>query len=130
MPLYDYDCANCGRRFEVIHGVHADPPTACPLCGGGPIKKAIAAPAIHFKGSGWAKKERRATAAPGKSGGGSSETDGERSSPSTDTSAEAGSASTATTSGEGTGGGTGAKDGAATKPSSTASGTSGSDSAD
>lgn len=62
MPLYDYDCAACGRRFEVIHGVHDDGPTACPLCGGGPIRKAFAPPAIHFKGSGWAKKERRAAA--------------------------------------------------------------------
>ena len=67
MPLYDYDCANCGRRFEVLRGVHADQPTVCPLCGGGPVKKAFAAPAIHFKGSGWAKKERRATASPGPS---------------------------------------------------------------
>ncbi len=71
MPLYDYDCANCGRRFEVLHGVDAPPPTACPLCGGGPVKKTITAPAVHYKGSGWAKKERRATAAPGKSAGSS-----------------------------------------------------------
>jgi putative FmdB family regulatory protein len=60
VPRYDYDCAACGRRFEVIHGVHADPPASCPLCGSGPVRKAIAAPAVHFKGSGWAKKERRA----------------------------------------------------------------------
>ena len=60
MPLYDYDCAACGRRFEVIHGVHADPPTSCPLCGSGPVRKAIVAAAVHYKGSGWAKKERRA----------------------------------------------------------------------
>jgi len=63
MPLYDYDCANCGRRFEVIHGVHADPPATCPLCGGGPVRKAISAPAVHYRGSGWAKKERRTAAA-------------------------------------------------------------------
>jgi putative FmdB family regulatory protein len=62
MPLYDYDCAACGRRFELVHGVHAEPPTVCPLCGSGPIRKAISAPAVHYKGSGWAKKERRATA--------------------------------------------------------------------
>ena len=67
MPLYDYDCAACGRRFELVHGVHAEPPTVCPLCGSGPIRKAISAPAIHYKGSGWAKKERRATASPGSS---------------------------------------------------------------
>ena len=62
MPLYDYDCAACGTRFEVIHGVHAEGPSACPSCGEGPVRKAFAAPAVHFKGSGWAKKERRATA--------------------------------------------------------------------
>ena len=67
MPAYDYDCANCGTRFEVIHGVHADPPTTCPVCGSKKIKKAISAPAIHYKGSGWAKKERHATASPGSS---------------------------------------------------------------
>lgn len=65
MPLYDYDCAACGTRFEVVHGVHAEPPTTCPICGGGPIKKAFAPPTIHFKGSGWAKKERRAAASSG-----------------------------------------------------------------
>jgi putative FmdB family regulatory protein len=63
MPAYDYDCAACGRRFEVTHGVHADGPTTCPLCGKSPVRKAITAAAIHYKGSGWAKKERRATAA-------------------------------------------------------------------
>jgi putative FmdB family regulatory protein len=62
MPAYDYDCAACGRRFEVSHSVYADGPTTCPLCGKGPIRKAITAAAIHYKGSGWAKKERRATA--------------------------------------------------------------------
>jgi putative FmdB family regulatory protein len=60
VPLYDYDCAACGRRFEVIHGVHADSPAACPLCGGGPVKKAITAASVHYRGTGWAKKERRA----------------------------------------------------------------------
>src|SRR6185312_15847663 len=60
---YDYICAACGRRFEVIHGVHDPAPEACPLCGSGPIRKAFAPPTIVFKGSGWAKKERRASAA-------------------------------------------------------------------
>jgi putative FmdB family regulatory protein len=58
MPTYDYVCHQCGHRFEVIHGVHAEGPLTCPNCGGGPVRKAFAAPAIHFKGSGWAKKDR------------------------------------------------------------------------
>ena len=62
MPLYDYDCSACGRRFEVVHGVYAEGPTACPICGKGPIRKTISAAAVHYKGSGWAKKERHAMA--------------------------------------------------------------------
>lgn len=79
MPLYDYDCAACGRRFEVIHGVHDGPPEQCPLCGSGPVRKAFAAPAVHFKGSGWAKKERRAAVKSRSSGDGdTSSSDGDK----------------------------------------------------
>ena len=77
MPLYDYICAACGRRFEVIHGVHDPAPEACPLCGSGPIRKAFAPPTIVFKGSGWAKKERRSASAAGKK---ASDESGEKSS--------------------------------------------------
>jgi putative FmdB family regulatory protein len=59
VPAYDYLCDNCGHRFEVVHGVHAEGPTVCPSCGARRLRKAIVAPAVHFKGSGWAKKERR-----------------------------------------------------------------------
>lgn len=65
MPLYDYDCAACGHRVEVMHGVHAEGPATCPSCGSDRVRKAFAAPAVHFKGSGWAKKERRATVTSG-----------------------------------------------------------------
>ena len=125
MPLYDYDCAACGRRFEVIHGVHAEGPNSCPLCGSGPVRKAIAAPTIHFKGSGWAKKERRAGTRTGAgTGSGGDSTGGEGSS-----SDEVG-AGTSATSGDGTGegkGGTtaGSTKKTSTKPSSTTSNTNG-----
>ena len=57
MPFYDYICDKCGHEMEVMHSVHSRGPAACPNCGG-PMTKAIAAPAVHFKGSGWARKER------------------------------------------------------------------------
>jgi putative FmdB family regulatory protein len=57
VPTYDYACTVCGTRVEVIHGVHDEGPTTCSACGG-PVRKAVSAPAIVFKGSGWAKKER------------------------------------------------------------------------
>jgi putative FmdB family regulatory protein len=64
MPTYDYVCASCGNELEVMHSVHADGPTVCVKCGG-TMKKTFAAPAVHYKGSGWARKDR---SSPGKSG--------------------------------------------------------------
>jgi len=57
MPTYDYVCADCGLEIEVVHAIHGHGPSACSSCGG-PMKKAIVASAVHFKGSGWARKER------------------------------------------------------------------------
>ena len=59
MPTYDYACAACGHRFEVVHGVHGHGPETCPNCGEGPVRKAFAPPTVVFKGSGWAKVDRR-----------------------------------------------------------------------
>ncbi len=53
MPLYEYECAACGHRFELIQRF-ADPPAdRCTLCGQGPVHKLLSAPAVHFKGTGW-----------------------------------------------------------------------------
>src|SRR3954453_14042638 len=57
MPFYDYVCTQCGRRLEVMHGIHAEGPTTCEVCGGA-LRKAMSTPAIVYRGSGWAKKER------------------------------------------------------------------------
>lgn len=56
MPLYDYRCKDCGNEIEVMHGIDAVGPAVCDVCGGA-MKKALSTPAIHFKGSGWAKKD-------------------------------------------------------------------------
>ena len=57
MPLYDYVCTKCGHQMEVMHSVHGHGPSECPVCGS-PMKKAYTPPAVHFKGTGWARKER------------------------------------------------------------------------
>ena len=61
MPLYDYRCTSCGRQEEIIHGIHESGPATCQHCGGA-MRKALSPPAIHFKGSGWAKKDAAAGA--------------------------------------------------------------------
>ena len=58
MPLYDYECRNCGHTVEVLHGVNDPGPTACERCGG-TMRKLFSLPAIVFKGSGFAKKDFR-----------------------------------------------------------------------
>lgn len=57
MPTYDYVCTACGHELEVVHSVHAEGPSACPECGAR-MRKAIVPLAVHFKGGGWARKER------------------------------------------------------------------------
>jgi len=59
MPTYDYICSSCGRTTEIVHSINGGPPAACPACGAvGTLRKAFNPPTIHFKGSGWAKKDR------------------------------------------------------------------------
>jgi putative FmdB family regulatory protein len=56
MPLYDYICDN-GHIVEVMHGVNDSGPGKCERCGA-QMRKLLSTPAIVFKGSGWAKKDR------------------------------------------------------------------------
>ena len=53
MPLYEYECDACGRRFEVIQKFSDPPLEVCKDCGKGPVRKLLSSPAIQFKGSGW-----------------------------------------------------------------------------
>jgi putative FmdB family regulatory protein len=52
MPLYEYECTQCGCRSEVMQKVSDPPLRKCNKCGG-TLKKLISPPAIQFKGSGW-----------------------------------------------------------------------------
>jgi putative FmdB family regulatory protein len=62
VPIYDYACSACGRVTEVIHGIHDHGPRFCPECGAdGTMRKALSTPTIVFKGSGWAKLDRRSS---------------------------------------------------------------------
>jgi putative FmdB family regulatory protein len=100
MPIYDYVCSNCQHRVEVIHGINDAGPRFCPNCGfEGGMRKALATPAIHFKGSGWAKKDRSATSRPAKSGDSKSGDKAASSSSSSDSSASAGSSGSGPTGG-------------------------------
>jgi len=53
MPLYEYRCEACERRFEVIRKFSDPELQVCTLCGKGPVQRLMSSPAIQFKGSGW-----------------------------------------------------------------------------
>jgi putative FmdB family regulatory protein len=84
MPLYEYQCAACGERFEVIQKFSDPPAETCTKCGKGPVERLLSSPAIQFKGSGWyitdyAKKsgtESAPTTKPGSSAGGDAKAGG------------------------------------------------------
>jgi putative FmdB family regulatory protein len=53
MPLYEYECGACGRRFELIRKFSDSAVEVCTLCGKGPVNRLVSSPAIQFKGSGF-----------------------------------------------------------------------------
>jgi putative FmdB family regulatory protein len=52
MPIYEYQCLNCGKKMEQLQKLNDPPLTVCPTCSG-ELKKLISSPAFQFKGSGW-----------------------------------------------------------------------------
>lgn len=52
MPLYEYQCEACEKRFEKIQKFSDPLVDTCPSCGG-KVRKLLSSPAIQFKGSGF-----------------------------------------------------------------------------
>lgn len=53
MPIYEYRCLNCGKRFEVLQKFSDAPLSTHDECGSGPVERLLSPPALQFKGSGW-----------------------------------------------------------------------------
>jgi putative FmdB family regulatory protein len=49
MPIYEYDCDDCGRRFEAL--VRASTTPACPQCGSTDLHKRLSVPAPPVAGA-------------------------------------------------------------------------------
>ncbi|HYL05070.1 MAG TPA: FmdB family zinc ribbon protein, partial [Thermoanaerobaculia bacterium] len=67
MPLYEYQCTECGKKTEVLQRFADAPLAACPACGGA-VKKMVSSPAFQFKGSGWYVTDYARKGGPGASG--------------------------------------------------------------
>ena len=52
MPIYEYECAKCGKRIEVIQKMSDKPLKKHADCGG-TLHKLVSAAGFQFKGTGW-----------------------------------------------------------------------------
>lgn len=71
VPLYEYQCQPHSHRFEVRHGIHENPVTSCPECGG-EVRRVIHPVGIVFKGSGFYATDSRGKSDASKAGSSSS----------------------------------------------------------
>jgi len=53
MPIYEFECTECGDTFERLQKLSDADPTDCPKCGAPRVKRKLTAPAFRLAGSGW-----------------------------------------------------------------------------
>ena len=53
MPIYDYQCKECGHCLEAIQKFSDAPLTDCPACQQAGLVKQVSAPSFRLKGGGW-----------------------------------------------------------------------------
>ena len=73
MPIYEYECNDCGHQLEALQKVSDDPLKDCPECGKPALRRLVSAAGFRLKGSGWyetdfkGKSEKKANLASGDS---------------------------------------------------------------
>jgi len=56
MPIYEYQCTNCGYDFEIIQKIADSPLTKCKKCGGR-LQKLVSNSSFVLRGTGWYKTD-------------------------------------------------------------------------
>jgi len=91
MPIYEYECPNCGKQYEIFQRFNDEPLSRCHECGGH-VHKLISRTSFILKGTGWyvtdyASPERK-KAAEAKSNGGTKKTSDTKTESKVDTSSK------------------------------------------
>lgn len=53
MPIYEYQCQDCGDVHEALQKISDEPLSLCPACGKPGLQKKVSAAAFRLKGGGW-----------------------------------------------------------------------------
>ena len=65
MPIYEYQCTNCGRTLVVMQKITDEPLETCPSCKG-KLRRLISLTSFQLKGSGWYATDYKDTGRKGK----------------------------------------------------------------
>ncbi len=52
MPIYEYYCKDCGKKFDALQKITAPPLTKCKFCSGN-VEKLVSNSSFKLKGGGW-----------------------------------------------------------------------------
>ncbi|GHE29664.1 FmdB family zinc ribbon protein [Vulcaniibacterium thermophilum] len=53
MPIYAFECADCGHSFDRLQKLSDPDPTECPSCAGPGVRRQLTAPQFRLSGGGW-----------------------------------------------------------------------------
>lgn len=60
MPIYEFQCDDCGHQFEMLQKINEELPT-CAACHNSNVRKLVSSPSFQLKGSGWYKSDYKNT---------------------------------------------------------------------
>lgn len=61
MPIYEYQCTDCGHELEALQKMSEDPLQDCPECGKPALQKLVSAAGFRLKGGGWYETDFKKT---------------------------------------------------------------------
>ena len=53
MPIYAFECTQCGHSFDRLQKLSDPDPDTCPSCSAQAVKRQLTAPSFRLAGSGW-----------------------------------------------------------------------------
>jgi putative FmdB family regulatory protein len=102
MPIYEYECLDCGKTFETFQKISDNPLTECRVCSGR-LNRLISTCSFQLKGTGWYVTDYKSSSGSSGKGNGSTQAKQDANSESTtETKTETKTETTSTTKSEAT----------------------------
>jgi putative FmdB family regulatory protein len=68
MPIYDFECTQCGHKGELMRKISESSTTTCPSCQQESFTKMLSAPNFQLNGTGWYATDFKNNSAKNKGG--------------------------------------------------------------